>query len=162
MDADKTLLETSFGQKVLSILHTEKADRQTMKTFNNQSQKWEVLRDINGQRRFAAAFEGSNFGRLTARALNRTTLLGIAALSLLELPKIFKAMGDGNNIAEQTANTAKQTVKSSINLASVTAGIAYCGAIGSKYGGPLGSLIGMGAGAVFGSLASKKAQEIIS
>lgn len=71
-------------------------------------------------------------------------------------------MGDGNNMAEQAGNTAKQTVKSGINLASITAGIAYGGAIGSKYGGPLGSLIGMGTGAVFGSLVSKKAQEVIS
>ena len=93
--------------------------------------------------------------------MNRTTLIGTAVLAALELPKIFKAMNQGDTMADQAGNTIKQTVKSGINLTSITAGIAYGGAIGSKHGGPLGSLVGMGAGAILGSLTSGKVQELI-
>lgn len=162
LDLDKTLLETSFGQKIQKLLNVEIAGKTNVQKYNTETKTWETVRDVNGIRRKATAFEGSAFGKLTARALNRTTLLGVAALSLLEIPKVLNAMGDASNIAEQAGNTAKQTIKSGVNLASVTAGIAYGGAIGSKYGGPLGSLVGMGAGAVFGSLVSKNAQAAIS
>ncbi len=162
LDWDRPLLDTKFGRKLQEWLKVEISDVAEMKKFNKATKTWDPIYDINGQRRFATAFEGGAFGKLTARALNRTTLLGVAALSLLEVPKIFKAMNQGDSIAEQAGNTAKQTVNSGINIASITAGIAYGGAIGSKHGGPLGSLVGMGAGAILGGLISKKTQEAIS
>lgn len=161
MSLDKTLLETQLGIKIKEWLGITRSGRQYIKTFNKETNSWEIAKDINGMKRMAYAYEGSAFGKLTARAMGRTTLIGTAVLAAIELPKIFKAMNQGNSIEEQAGNTAKQTVKSGINLASVTAGIAYGGAIGSKHGGPLGSLIGMSAGAVIGSFASKKAQEAI-
>ena len=101
------------------------------------------------------------FGDLTARAMKRTTVLGLGALALIETPKIFKAMGEGNDIGNQAENTFKQAIKSTMNVASITAGIAYGGAIGARCGKSLGSLVGMGVGAVLGSLVSNKAQSLV-
>ncbi len=162
LDLDRPLLDTKFGRKIKELLKVKESDISEVKTFNKEKGIWEAARDINGKKRYALAFEGSSFGKLTARAMNRTTLIGTAVLAALELPKIFKAMNQGDGIGEQAENTVKQTVNSSINLASITAGIAYGGAIGSKHGGPLGSLVGMGAGAILGGFASKKVQGVIS
>jgi hypothetical protein len=159
---DITLCKTNLGEKILNFLGVKESGTEVIKKFNKETKVWEVAKDINGSKRYAYAFEGSAFGKLTARAMNRTTLIGTAILAALELPKILKATGQGNNIGEQAGNTVKQTLKSGVNLTSITAGIAYGGAIGSKHGGPLGSLIGMGAGAIFGSFTSKKVQEVIS
>jgi len=158
---DKSLLQTNFGSKINNLLKVEASDFAEVKTFNKEKGVWEIAKDINGKARFATTFEGSAFAKLTARAMSRTTLIGTAVLAVIELPKIFKAMGEGDNITEQAGNTVKQTVKSGINLVSITAGIAYGGAIGSKYGKAVGSLVGMGAGAVLGSLTFKKVQEFI-
>ncbi len=155
---DKTLLQTNLGRKIKELLNVEDLDVVEIKKLNKEKQIWETARDINGKARFATAFEGSAFAKLTARAMSRTTLIGTAVLAAIELPKIFKAMSQGDNIAEKAENTVKQTIKAGINLTSITAGIAYGGAIGSKYGKAVGSLVGMGAGAVFGSLVSKKIQ----
>ena len=69
-------------------------------------------------------------------------------------------MEQGDTLTEQVGNTAKQTVKSGINFASITAGIAYGGAIGAKKFGATGSLIGMGVGATLGAFASNKIQSL--
>ena len=145
----------------MDLLKIKTSDSREVQTFNKKNGCWESAKDINGDIRFATAFEGSAFAKLTARAMSRTTLIGTAVLVVIELPKIFKAMGKGDNISEKAGNTVKQAVKSGINIVSITSGIAYGGAIGSKYGKAVGSLIGMGAGAVLGSLTSKKVQEII-
>lgn len=154
--ADVTMADTSFGEKILNLLGTQECGN--VKTgIKNIGYTEENPLFV-----YAKKYEGNAFGKLTAKAMNRVTLIGTVALALLELPKIFKAMNDGKNIAEQAGSTAKQTVQSGINIASITAGIAYGGAIGSKYGGPTGSLVGMGLGAIFGSLTSKKAQELFA
>lgn len=149
---DDVLYYTKFGKAVRNILEIEEGKEIATK-----------IKDELGDEVFIKEIKAKGlFGDLTARAMKRTTLLGLIALSLLEVPKIFKAMDKGDNISEQTRNTVKQTVKSGINIASVTAGIAYGGAIGAKYGKALGSIVGMGTGAVFGSLVSSKAQSLVS
>ena len=152
---DKTVADTTIGQKILNLLKT--------KFIGFKSTKIKQIGHTEIKHRFVEAkvFKGSAFGKLTARAMDRTPIISLAILAALELPKIFKAMNEGKNIAEQTGNTAKQTVKSGINVASITAGIAYGGAIGSKYGKAFGSLVGMGFGAILGGIASKKVQEVI-
>lgn len=160
-DWDRSLLKTRFGEKIMNLLGTENSGFEAVKSLNKSTNSWEAAKDVNGRKRFAYGFEGSRFGKLTARALARTTLIGTAVLALLELPKIINSMTKGNSIGDKVGNTANQVVKSGINVASTTAGIAYGGAIGSKYGKGLGSLIGMGVGAVLGSKASQKLQEFI-
>lgn len=147
LQADKTLLRSKFGQFIQKNLGVEEADwaDTKIKDIGHTSQNPRYLK--------AAAFKGSRFGKLTCKAMHRIPVLGVAAMALIELPKIFSSAKDGEAV--------KQTVKSGINVASILAGIGYAGAVGSKYFGPLGSLIGMGVGAVVGSTASKKMQEII-
>ena len=158
--ADKTLVRTKFGEKLLELLNVEAVDivNTGIKdiSYTKDKPKFVEAFKFEGKGKFKA------FGELTARAMTRTTLLGTAALALLELPKIFKAMGQGDTITEQAGNTAKQTVKSGINLASLTAGIAYGGAIGAKKFGATGSLIGMGIGATLGAFASNKLQSVVA
>ena len=90
----------------------------------------------------------STFGELTARAMTRTTKIGTAVLGGLEAAHLIKEISDGEN-------AIKATAKSAINLTSSIAGIGYGGAIGAKYFGPVGSLVGMGLGAIAGYNISK-------
>ena len=90
----------------------------------------------------------STFGELTARAMTRTTKIGTAVLGGLEAAHLIKEISDGEN-------AIKATAKSAINLTSSIAGIGYGGAIGAKYFGPVGSLVGMGLGAIAGNNISK-------
>lgn len=66
----------------------------------------------------------------------------------LEATHLIKEISDGED-------AIKSTTKSAINLFSSIAGIGYGGAIGAKYLGPVGSLIGMGLGAIAGNQVAK-------
>lgn len=155
---DQSLLKTNFGKKVLAFLNTTTSEYDDVKKYNKTKKIMEVAQDINKEERVALGFEGGWFGKLTARAMARTTLFGVAALALLEAPKIYKSVTEDGSLGEKVDDTAKQVTKSAINVASTTAGIAYGGAIGSKYGKSFGSLVGMGIGAILGTKASEKLQ----
>ena len=86
----------------------------------------------------------STFGELTARAMTRTTKIGGAVLGGLEAAHLVKEISDGEN-------AIKSAAKSAISFTSSVAGIGYGGAIGAKYFGPVGSLVGMGLGAIAGN-----------
>lgn len=148
---DITIADTSLGQKII-----DKVGAQENKAVET------AIKNSKGEAVLAFEYGGPKFAELTGRAMLRTTKLGVIALGILELPKILKAFSKGNNVADKTGNVAKQTVKSAVNVASVTAGIAYCGAIGSKYGKGFGSIVGMGIGAILGSQLSKTVQNVIS
>ena len=78
----------------------------------------------------------------------RTTKIGTAVLGGLEAAHLVKEISDGEN-------AIKSTAKSAINFVSSIAGIGYGGAIGAKYLGPVGSLVGMGLGAIAGNQVAK-------
>ena len=96
----------------------------------------------------ARQFKTKPFIELTARAMTRTTKIGTAVLGGLEAAHLLKEISDGEN-------AIKATAKSAINLTSSIAGIGYGGAIGAKYFGPAGSLVGMGIGAILGNSVAK-------
>lgn len=158
---DQSLLKTDFGKSVLSFLKVGEEDFEEVKKRNKETGLWEVSKDINDKERYAKSFNGGTFGKMTARAMARTTLIGTAIFAALELPKILHSTTEGDNLFENAENTTKQVFKSGINIASITAGIAYGGAYGSKYGKCFGSLVGMGIGAVLGTKASHKLQDAI-
>lgn len=142
---DKTLAETSLGKGILKLTggkETELVDTE--------------IKDLKKANVVAAKYEGNAFAKLTGRAMRRMTKLGLVALCALEVPKILKEMNKEND-----ANTCKQVAKSAINIATISAGVAYGGAIGSKYGKGLGSLVGMGAGAILGGVVSNTAQSVV-
>lgn len=130
-EADKTIYDTKFGELVQKIFGIEKVDARRIKD----------IKDFQGVKARAYSFKSTVLGgEITARAMQRTTLLGVIVIGLLELPKIFKS-----------DKKIKQAEKSAISFVSITAGIGYGGAIGSKYAGATGSLIGMGIGAILGN-----------
>jgi len=156
LNSDKILAQTVFGEKVLSILGVEKVDKVTTKIHAIGST------EKNPKFIKANVYEGTLFGKTTARMMERTTKWGIIAMALLETPKIAKEFCNGDTISEKVENGSKQTLKAGINVAVMTAGIGYMGAIGAQKFGPIGSLVGMGAGAILGGFGSKKIQGYIS
>lgn len=156
LKSDKTLTQTAFGKKILDFLGVKKVDQ--IETKIKSIKHTEVTPAFVNAR----IYGGNAFGKLTARALERCTVWGLGAMALLEIPQIISSFGEGDSALDKAENGAKQILKSGITVATVTAGIGYMGAIGSKYGGSAGSLIGMGIGAAIGGYGSKKLQEIIS
>lgn len=142
---DKTLAETELGEKILTMVGGKEAHLVETE-----------IKDLKDANVVAAKYEGNAFAKATGRAMRRMTKLGLIAMCALEVPKVLKEIDKGND-----SNTGKQIAKSAINIASVTAGVAYGGAIGSKYGKGLGSLVGMGAGAILGSVVSNTAQSVV-
>jgi len=159
LSVDKSILRTSFGQKVLDFFKVTYGPTEAVKSFNKEKNVWEVAKDYKGHSRHALSFSGGWLGKLTARAMARTTLIGTIVIAALEIPKIFNSMLKGDDITETAGGTAIQLTKSAINVAVTTAGIAYGGAIGSKCLKSFGSLLGMGVGAIVGTTLSKKIQE---
>lgn len=150
-DNDISLDNTSLGKKLLKTLKIEKNDEVETN-----------IKNLSGFNENAIKHSGSYFGKLTARTMRRTTLLGLTAMGLLEVPKIIHSMTKGDTVKEKAVSTGKQWIKSAVNVASITAGIGYMGALGAKYAGPTGSIVGMGLGAVLGSKLSQKAQRNIN
>ena len=151
--ADVTLYNTKFGkwiQKLLDIENGKPVKSQIKNLYGKEIsvQKIIVKNDFLGLK------------ELTGRALKRTSLLGVAFMGVLELPKIIKSAFKGNNKKEKIQSFSTQFGKSSLNVASVTAGMGYIGAIGAKKYGAFGSLVGMGLGVIFGAKFANFVQEI--
>lgn len=146
--SDITLYNTKFGKWVQNILGIENGKNIKSSIKNLYGQEVSVQK-INVKKDFLGLKE------LTGRAMKRTSLLGLAFMGLLELPKIIKSITKGDDAQEKTKSFAKQVGKSSLNVFGVTAGMGYIGAIGAKKYGALGSLIGMGLGVIAGAGASK-------
>ena len=139
---DTTLMSTKLGDYVVKKFDIERTQINT---------KIENITSTKEKPSFVVAKKfvtHSPFGELTVRAMTRTTKIGAIALGSLEMAHLIKEISDGEN-------AIKSTAKSAINLTSSIAGIGYGGAIGAKYFGPLGSLIGMGIGAIAGNQVAK-------
>lgn len=147
---DNSLDKTNLCRKILKLMNVEVSD--TIKTG---------IKNPLGFNEYATAYSGNFLGKLTARAMRRTTLLGLMAMSALEVPKLIHSFNKEHTLKEKAFSTSKQGIKSTINVASIVSGIGYMGALGAKYGGPTGSLVGMGLGAVLGSKLSQQAQKVI-
>ena len=148
---DKTVDKTRFGKFISNILDITTQDAKII----------DKIKNYDGKCAYAYKFESSILGGKTiARAMKRTTLLGVVIMGLLELPKIFKETAKGDSIFEHAKNCTKQTLKSATNVVFTTVAIGIGGAIGAQYMGAAGSLIGMGLGAVASNKASKKVGEL--
>lgn len=150
---DKTFYNTKFGQwiqKKIGITNG-KAVTSRVKTLwgeNLNVSKIIVKNDFIGLK------------ELTGRAMKRTSILGVAFMGLLELPRLIKSVKKGENNKEKAKSFGIQTAKSSMNVVGLTAGMGYLGAIGAKKFGAAGSLIGMGLGVIAGAAASKGVQNV--
>ncbi len=153
-NADKTLYNTKLGkwfQKKLGITDGAPVQSKVKDLWGNML----PVRSINVKNDFLGLKE------LTGRALKRTTVLGLAFMGLLELPKIIKSLKKGDNAKEKTKSFTVQSAKSAMNVLSVSAGMGYIGALGAKHFGALGSLVGMGLGVIAGAAASSGIQKTI-
>lgn len=146
---DTTLADSKTGEHIIKNLNVEQLECIDTTITNAKNEAISAYK-----------YKGTAFGKLTAKALRRTTKIGLIATGLLETPKIFNAAFNGDNLYQKLGSVVEQTTKSALNVALITAGIGYCGAIGSKYGKGLGSLLGIGIGAIAGSKLSEKIQNI--
>ena len=136
---DKTLYNTWFGKLTKKILGIKDGKKVLSKVKNLDGtqqyvQQIVVKKDLWG------------FKDLTARALKRTSVLGLAFMSLLEVPRIIKQFLSGENTEEKLKSGAEQIGRGILNVLGVSVGMGYGGAWGAKKFGAVGSLIGMGAG----------------
>ena len=146
---DKTLYDTTFGQKIMEFLKTD--IEHSIKTKRS---------DINDNFVKAYKFAGTKLGKIMGRSLLRMTKLGVAALSILEIPAIYKAFTKRDSIKENVKAGSKQTTKSAMYVTSMISGIGIIGAILAKKG-PAYSLLGMGIGSAIGGLISKGFNKLI-
>ena len=151
--ADVTLYNTKFGKWIQKLLDIENGKPVKSQIKNLYGKEISVQKII-------AKNDFLGLKELTGRALKRTSLLGVAFMGVLELPKIIKSAFKGNNKKGKIQSLSTQFGKSSLNVASVTAGMGYIGAIGAKKYGAFGSLVGMGLGVIFGAKFANFVQEI--
>lgn len=152
---DKSLIDTKFGKKIQELLKVRKmgkefTGRKVHKIVDNEG-KFE-LKEVKV---YARKLEGSFIGKLICRALQRTTLYGTIALSVICIPSIINAFKKPENTEEKFINAGKQTIKSAVSVTSVLSGIGIVGALLASLG-PAGSVIGMGIGSVIGAYISNK------
>lgn len=83
---------------------------------------------------------------MTARALLRTSKIGAGVIGGLGAIHAGYHISDGGNIFEETRKAAAE-------VGATLVGVGYLGALGYKHLGTLGSLVGIGAGALIGSKA---------
>lgn len=76
--ADRTLLNTRFGQKLLKSLGVKETKSAPFKHFNKVNNTWEFVKDVNGKIKYARGFSGSKFGVLTAHVLASQNLWYLA------------------------------------------------------------------------------------
>lgn len=150
--ADITLYNTKFGKWIQKVLGIENGKPEKSKIKNLYGQEISVQKII-------ARNDFLGLKELTGRALKRTSLLGVAFMGVLELPKVIKSAFKGDYKKEKIQSFGTQVGKSTLNIVSVTAGMGYIGAIGAKKYGAFGSLVGMGLGVICGAKISNFIQE---
>ena len=142
LKGDKTLMQTKLGTRISKLfdINVEEIPTNIPDILNTEKTPRYL-----GAKQFKTT---SKFGELTARALTRTPILSVAALGGIEASHIAYAVEQGENLV-------KEIGKSGITLGTTLLASGYLGAIGAKYAGPCGSLIGVGLGSVIGYKTSK-------
>ncbi|MDD3012210.1 MAG: hypothetical protein PHC34_00715 [Candidatus Gastranaerophilales bacterium] len=149
--ADKSLFDTKFGNYMQKLLNITEGEVTSSNIF-----------DVKDEEVLAKSIKGGNkLTRIVGRGMLRMPVLGIYALSILELPALIKSLKKRETIKEKAESVAKQTTKSAVYVSAMSFGIGLIGALGHKKFGATGSLIGMGLGSVISGLLSKKAGEVI-
>lgn len=138
---DKTLWDTKVGNWIQEKLGIKTGKiKTTIPDIENSKN--------NKQMVYARVFKTSNpFADITARALTRTSTLGALALGGIEAAHVVHEVKNGKNFFVEAG-------KSAVTLGTTLGATGVLGAIGAKYLGPTGSLVGMGLGAVTGAIVS--------
>ena len=139
---DKCLWDTKFGEWV--------QEKFKIKTDFEKS-NIERIDSIKNNKKFVKAkvfLTNTPIKDLIARTLTRTTKLGTLALGSIEATHIAHEVSNGKNFFEEAG-------KSALTLGTTTVATGVLGAIGAKHLGPTGSLVGISAGTLIGSLTNK-------
>ncbi|MDD3012379.1 MAG: hypothetical protein PHC34_01585 [Candidatus Gastranaerophilales bacterium] len=160
---DKSLNNTKFGEYLSKIfkyeideLNSEATERFVPKVILDKSGK-PIVKDTQV---FARKLQGKPFAKIIGRALLRTPIISVLALSLLELPSIIKKITKADGLKNKVKEGTVQGLKSSVNVSSILACIGIIGALFARKG-PAYSLLGMGIGSVAGTYGSKYIQKEI-
>ena len=125
-------METKLGDWICKIFNLEESYIDTnIKSIKSTKDKPDFIT--------AKVYKDNKLGTLTARALTRTSKLGVLALGAVEGIDILSDVANGENFFKTTAKSATNLL-GSITLSG------YCGAIGSKMFGITGSMLGTGVG----------------
>ena len=149
IDKDKSLLGTKLGNFICKILNIDFAQTKTpLEDITSVPEKKEYLKAVD--------FSTNSIPKeIIGRTLARTNKIGALALATIEGLDIKNDIQDG-------ADPYKEIAKGAIKLGATIGGIGILGAIGSKYYGPVGSVIGVSTGTVLGALTSKKLDQSFS
>jgi hypothetical protein len=148
-DADNTLYDTKIKDFLQKIFKFEKTGEKS--TGRIYAENIEV---------FAIKIKGNYLAKTVAKSLMRITFLGMATLSLLELPAIIKSIRKPEDKKEKPVTIAKQLLKSTAYVGTMASSIGFAGAALQPFG-PAGSLLGMGIGAIIGGTIIKSINKFI-
>ena len=142
IDKDISLLETKWGNFIRKLLNLEIIHKKTpLESITSTPERKNYLRSVE--------FNTKSLPKeIIGRSLARTSKIGSLGLATIEGLDIKNDIQDG-------ANPFKEIAKGAINLGTTIGGIGVLGTLGSKYYGPVGSVIGVSAGTVLGALTSR-------
>ena len=146
---DETLYNTKFGNYLKNFLNIKESGFEHFKNTGYGAKSQAGIK-----------FGGNYFSKLTGRALLRVPVIGLAAMSLFEMPAIIKAAKKGETANEKAKSVVKQLCKSIGYITLVTAGIAVAGAV-FVTAGTAASLIGLAIGSTLGLIASRQVNKQI-
>ena len=142
INKDKSLLGTKFGNYIRKLLNLEVTHTET---------PLESITSIPENKCFleAVKFNTKSLPKeIVGRTLARTNKIGALALATIEGLDIKNDIQDG-------ADPYKKIAKGAIKLGATIGGIGILGAIGSKYYGPVGSVVGVTTGTILGALTAR-------
>jgi hypothetical protein len=154
---DKPLLLTSFGEKLMNLLHVKRTDRKwTGREIPRIIIDSETGKYIKKMKKvYAYKLEGPAIGKLICRALQRTTVYGSLALSAIAIPSIIMSINKSKNTEGKLKNGSKQTLKAIISVTTTLAGIGIGGALLAPIGA-VGSVVGMALGSALSAYISSQ------
>lgn len=157
--SDITLFDTKFGEFVRNLLNVKivakidtgrKVPVIAKDEIGNYSKKEASV--------FAQKLSGSFISKMICRSMQRIMLWEVAIFSAAWLPAIIKSFRKSKQNEDKYTSFEKQILKSVSNVAVIFGSIGLVGAIGSRKG-PIGHILGMGAGATLGMFTSNKINE---
>lgn len=157
--SDITLFDTKFGELVRNLLNVKIVDK-----IDTGRKIPIILKDETGTycRKtisvFAQKLKGPFLSKMICRSMQRIMLWEVAIFSAAWLPAIVKSFRKPKQGEDKYTSLGKQILKSASNVVAIFGSIGLIGAIGSRKG-PLGHILGMGAGAVTGMLISNKVND---
>lgn len=157
--SDITLFDTKFGEYIRNLLNVQIVDkidtgRKVPIISKNETGNY-VKKEVSV---FAQRLKGSFLSKMICRSMQRIMIWEIAIFSAAWLPAIIKAFRKPKQDEDKYTSVRKQILKSASNVVAIFGSIGLIGAIGSRKG-PIGHILGMGAGATIGMLVSNKISE---